>query len=255
VLTRSVSLYKTNSDDLRDPRDTLIDGLQPPVCQSDNAVEAAGEIEIVGRDQGREAGIANEVEESPQHTLAGGVIEVAGRLVTEQNFGLVGERAGDRDPLLLTAREARRAMPGAGRQADPIEQPGRLFPRQPARHRGDHLRQHDIFERREFRQQMMELVDKADLRAAQQRPPLVFEPAAILAGDQYRAAIGTLQQAGDVQHCRLPGARWSNQCDYLARPQNQVDPVQHYEICSGLPEDALDTAQLKRRRWDFQAHS
>jgi hypothetical protein len=58
-----------------------------------------------------------------------------------------------------------------------------------------------------------------------------------------------------VQHCRLPGARWSNQRDYLARPQNQVDPVQHYEICSGLPEDALDTAQLKRRRWDFQAHS
>ena len=31
----------------------------------------------------------------------------------------------------------------------------------------DHLRQHDIFERREFRQQMMELIDEADLQPAQ----------------------------------------------------------------------------------------
>ena len=34
---------------------------------------------------------------------------------------------------------------------------------------GDHLRQHDVFERREFRQQMVELVDKAELASGAAR--------------------------------------------------------------------------------------
>ena len=46
----------------------------------------------------------------------------------------------------------------------------------------------------------MELVDEAYFGAAQQSPPLVVEPAAVLAGDQNRAAIGTLQQTRDMQH-------------------------------------------------------
>src|SRR5208282_1983594 len=50
-----------------------------------------------------------------------GVIEVAGRLVAEQDLGVVGERASDRDALLLAAREARRPMSGAGRETDPVE--------------------------------------------------------------------------------------------------------------------------------------
>jgi hypothetical protein len=60
------------------------------------------------------------------------VVEVASRLVAEQDLGVVGERAGDRDTLLLAAREARRAVPGTRREADPLEQPGRPFPGPPA---------------------------------------------------------------------------------------------------------------------------
>jgi hypothetical protein len=92
-----------------------LDQPQPPVCQSDDAIEAAGEIEIVGRDQGREAGIADEVEEAPQHTRAGGVIEVAGRLVAEQNFGVVGE--GGRWPA-RAARPTRSSNPAAFSRAN-----------------------------------------------------------------------------------------------------------------------------------------
>jgi hypothetical protein len=99
-----------------------LDQPQPPVCQSDDAVEAAGEIEVVGRDQGGEAGMADELEEGVQYALAGRVVEVASRLVAEQDLGAIGERAGDRDPLLLAAGEPRRPVSGTRRQADTGDQ-------------------------------------------------------------------------------------------------------------------------------------
>jgi hypothetical protein len=54
---------------------------QPTVFECDDAVEAAGEIEVVRCDQCREPGMTDEIEEGAEDTLAGRVIEVAGRLV------------------------------------------------------------------------------------------------------------------------------------------------------------------------------
>src|ERR1700682_494698 len=78
-------------------------GLQPSVFERDNAIETTGEIEIVGCDQCGEAVMTAELQEGVQDALAGRVIEVAGRLVAEQDPGVVGERPGDRDALLLAA--------------------------------------------------------------------------------------------------------------------------------------------------------
>ena len=50
---------------------------------------------------------------------------------------------------------------------DAAEQHLGLAPRGGARHAGDHLRQHDVLQRRELRQQMVELIDKAERAAAQ----------------------------------------------------------------------------------------
>jgi len=87
-------------------------------------------------------------------------------------------------------------------------------------------------------------------------PPFVVEAAAIFTADHYRAAVGTLQEAGDVQQCRLAGTRWPHQRYDLAGPQDQVDPVQHHELGSGLLEDAPDPAQLERwRERHRRAHS
>ena len=222
------------------------DRTQPPVFECHDAVEAAGELDIVCRDQSREAGVADKVEKRVQHALAGRVIEVAGRLVAEQDLGVVGKRSGERDALLLASRKARRPVPGARRKADLIEERGRLFPRLSARHCGNHLRQHDIFERREFRQQMMELVDEADGGAPQQSPPLVVETGAIFTADKYRAAVRTLQEAGDMEHRRFPSTGRAYQCHNLSGPQDEVDSLQHHQLGCGLLEDAANLAQLER---------
>ena len=87
------------------------DWFEAPVFERDDAVEAAGEIEIMGGDQRGEAGARGRcsirVAMTPSAVC---VVEIAGRLVGEQHLRVVGERADDRDALLLAARKPRRAV-------------------------------------------------------------------------------------------------------------------------------------------------
>jgi hypothetical protein len=83
--------------------------------------------------------------------------------MSQQDPGVVGERADDRNVVLLAARQPRRAVPGARRKADAVEQLSRFAAGPMSGDASDHLRQHDIFECREFRQQVMELVNEPDL--------------------------------------------------------------------------------------------
>ena len=55
-------------------------------------------------EQARAAG-GDELEEQRHHRVAGRLVEVAGRLVGEDEAGPGGERAADRHPLLLAAGE------------------------------------------------------------------------------------------------------------------------------------------------------
>ena len=132
---------------------------------------------------------------SLEHRRRGRWIEVAGRLVGQRSAGLIGQGPGDGHPLLLAAGELRRLVVQAARP-DPAGPAGP--PPAPAPARGScrrSLRQGDVVQGREFRQQMVELIDEADrsrrsrVRAAsfslaQSSPPTTIWP-----------AFGSLQQA------------------------------------------------------------
>ena len=75
------------------------------VVQLDLAVEARRDVGVVGRDHEREAELLPERLDQVEHALAGVRVEVPGRLVAEQQLRALGERAGERDALGLTARE------------------------------------------------------------------------------------------------------------------------------------------------------
>ena len=53
---------------------------------------------------------------------AGGGVEVAGRLVGQHDRRIVGQRAGERDPLLFASRQLRRVVMRAAGQSDLFEQ-------------------------------------------------------------------------------------------------------------------------------------
>jgi hypothetical protein len=73
--------------------------------EAQDAVHLGGDPLIVGRDQRGTAFAAHQIEEFAEHDIGGGFVEVAGRLVGEDQRWLVGERAGDGDALLLAARQ------------------------------------------------------------------------------------------------------------------------------------------------------
>src|ERR1051325_9717459 len=111
-------------------------GTKLAVVQRDDAVEAAGEVEVVGRDQRGKATGADDSEQRLDHSFGGRVVEIAGRLVGQPDLRIVGEGAHDRDALLLAPGEPRRAVRQAGAEPDPLQQGARLVAGGAARHAG-----------------------------------------------------------------------------------------------------------------------
>ena len=109
---------------------------------------------------------AHQLGQSRKHMVGGVHVKVSGRLVGQQDPRRIGDRAGDGHPLLLAAGQFRRTMGQPLAQAEIAEQFDGALVRLAAREAADHLRQQHVLQRGEFRQQMMRLIDEADLIAA-----------------------------------------------------------------------------------------
>src|SRR6202022_169257 len=129
-------------------------------------------------------------------------------------------------PLLLAARQFGRPVFDAVAQAQIGQDFGGAFDGLGALEAADHLRQHDIFERGEFRQQPVRLVDEADIGAADLGPLDVGQSGSRRAADIDFAVVGAFEQAGDMQQRRFAGARRRYQGDRLSRPQRELGAVE-----------------------------
>ena len=92
---------------------------------SRSAIDHVGDrrqLRIVRHQHQRRPARAVDVEQQLDDRLPGGAVEIAGRLVGEQDRRIVGERPRDRDALLLAARELRRVVMAAIGQTDFVEQ-------------------------------------------------------------------------------------------------------------------------------------
>ena len=104
-------------------------------------------------------------------------VEVAGRLVGEQDGRVGDDRARDRDALLLPARELARRV-RCSRPASPTlreRAQARARRRSAATRPAVDQRQLDVLERRGPRQQVEPLEDEAEVVAAQQRALVAVE--------------------------------------------------------------------------------
>jgi hypothetical protein len=79
------------------------------------------------------------------------------------------------------------------------------------------LRQRHVLQCAEFRQQVVELVDKADQAPPRRRARPVRGGAHLPPGDRDRARIRRVQQPRDMQKRRLPRARRRHEAHDLAR--------------------------------------
>ena len=130
--------------------------------------------------------LAVEVLEQGQDLQRGAAVEGTGRLVGEQEAGLVDERAGDGDALLLAAGKLHGAVMGSFGQAHAAQRGERPLAPNLAVGPGIDHRQLDIGARIDARQQVELLEDEAQLAVAQLGEAVASER---LDGDAVKAVM------------------------------------------------------------------
>ena len=114
-----------------------------------------------------------------------------------------------------------------------------------------HLRHHDVLERGEFRQQVMELIDEADVVAPDPRALDVAQTRGRRAVDIDLAGIGMFEEACDVQKRRFAGARRRHQRHRLSRPHRKLGAFENIERRVSLMELPADAVQEDERIFPF----
>ena len=182
------------------------------VGQRDAAVHARGELEVVGGDQRREARLPAPARPAPRthRTRSSGSRLPVGSSASSSRGALATARA-------MATRCCSPPESSAGRWCGAladlhvVEQlRGRARAASLARQARDQLRHHDVLERRELRQQVMELVDEADIVAADRGALVVGQPAAGAAGQdrrRRRRAAPAGRRCAAASTCRRPTAR------------------------------------------------
>ena len=77
---------------------------QDAFADCDGPVHAARNLQVVGRDHRRDPFLAHQLRQYLEYIVGGVDVEIAGRLVRQQQGRVVGKGARDRDPLLFAAR-------------------------------------------------------------------------------------------------------------------------------------------------------
>ena len=112
-----------------------------------------------------------------------------------------------------------------------------------ARHAVDHQRRRHIVDGVEFRQQVVELIDEAQLHPPRQRSRIIRHRQRVLPVEQHLPPIGFLKQTCHVQQRRLSGTRRTDQPGHLAGTQVEIDSAQHMQNLVARLVLALDVLQ------------
>ena len=180
--------------------------------------------------------------------IGGRGVKVAGRLIGQKKARPVGQRPAEGDALLFTPRQRGGAMIGPCGDADLPQQFARprlgLGPPDTRRE----LRQHDIFQCREFRQEVVELIDEPDLGPPERRAVAIGQSGRLTPGNQDLPRIRAVKKPRDMQKRGLPRTRWRHEAYDLPRCQHKVKRVQHPHLARlALQIDLRDPAQFQHR--------
>ena len=178
------------------------------------AVGRGGRVVVVRDHHGRLPERVGGVAQEREHLVAGLRVEVAGRLVGEEDGRLGDERARDGDALLLAAGELRRAVRRAVGEADALDDG--VVPGAVDLAAGELERQEDVLLCRQRRQQVEGLEDEADVRATQLGQLRVVHLRDVLAGDVDGAGRRLVKTGEHVHERRLAGARGAHDRGELA---------------------------------------
>ncbi len=154
-------------------------------------------------------------------------VEVAGRLVGDDDRGVGDEGARDGHALLLAAGELVGVVLHAVREAHERER--HLDPLAPfaARERGEQERQLHVLERVQHRHQVVELEHEADVGGSPVREFRFRELGDVLAAHQQLPCIRLVDARDQVEECRFSRSRRAHERDEVALGNAEGDVEQH----------------------------
>ena len=132
-------------------------------------------------------------------------------------------------------------------QAHALEQAARFGGRLLRRRAAHEQRHRDVLERRELRQQMMELIDEAERTIAQPAALRVAQRAHRLADDAHLACRRLIEAADELQQRRLARARRADDRDAIALGDGELDAAQHLDVAPDVAERLDELAGLEDR--------
>ena len=188
----------------------------------DAAVGVTCVARVVGDHADRRAGPVK-LAQQLHHRFAALRVEVAGRLVGEQDDRLARDRARHGDALLLTARELAGQVFRAVRHAHALEGVRDALAALGRPHPAIGQRQLDVLEHRQIADQVEALEDEPDFPIADTRALRGRELGDRTAVQPYVAGRGRVEQAEDRQQRRFAAARGPPIDDVLAPGDLEAD--------------------------------
>jgi hypothetical protein len=186
---------------------------------------------------------------SPARTLSFRIslIERGGRLVAEDQAGLVHERAGEGDALLLTAGKRRRERVEPVLQAKPNKQLLRVRDGLAPLHTGGKERNRRVFGGGEGGQQIVLLENEPKVFPAKKDALLRPEPFDVFP-EKVNLAAGTVEQTGDHRKERgLSAAAWSDEKSRLAETYVEINAAQREHASLAREKTAAGSRTSTRR--------
>ena len=165
----------------------------------------------MGNDRRRGAKLAIDLVDGFKHEDTRLAIERTGRFVAQQNFGLLGNRTGDRDTLLLTAGELRRKMIRPLAQVDEPQCVERI--ERALRYLGD---QCHVLLRRQAWDQVVELENETNVVTPEAGQLGFVSTRELVVTEAHGTRGGGIQAANDIQECRLSRPGRTQDDDELA---------------------------------------
>ena len=184
------------------------------VAQHEPRVGHRRQLGVVGDEDDRRARVRWMSRSSSMMCRPFGAVEIAGRLVGQDDRRIVGQRARQRHALLFAARQLRRIVMRAPGQADFLEQRAARVrgSATPAISIGTATFSYAVSDGN----QVEELKDEADLLAAQPRQRVLAEPRDVDAVDQHRSGGRRIEAGDEAEQRRLAAARRPDDGEELA---------------------------------------
>ena len=198
------------------------------VTDMDDAIGPLSRGGIVADDEGGAARLAHELGDQREHVARGRRVELAGRLVRDQECGPGRKRCAERHALLLAAGELTRMRVAAVAEPDALEQLVRaciaLFPADAGQ---PELNPDELARRQLARERPpVVLVGIADRARAEARRAPAAERADVDAGDADGAGGGAVEAGDDPEQRRLARAARPEHDAELPFLDGQAQPLQ-----------------------------